>query len=167
MKQLELFTAANTKLKPQNQYEAIIYFLAHLDIEMVSTFLDEEKSYQDFPKYVFISKLITAIEIFQQAGDKVLTIHRGKCTGCSRGCEGFTFLGKQGHFMDILFLLEGTKIKDMYECSSFENPEPVQNKLQQVFIDPEDFSFSNMDMDENDDFDESADEDEDDPDVHH
>lgn len=159
MKQLELFTAANSKLKPQNQYEAIVYFLAHMDIEMVSAFLDEEKTYQDFPKYIFISKLISAMEIFQQAGDKVLSIHSGKCSGCSRGCGGFTFLGKQGHYLDILFLLDGTKIKDMYECSSFDNLEIIQNKIRQVFLDPVNLLFPDKDINIPDDLNEDAEDD--------
>jgi hypothetical protein len=146
MRQTELFTQAEQKLSPRNQYEAVIYFMAHLDIEMVSSFLDDEKTYQDFPKYLFISKLIKAFEQFEQAGDRVLSLHKGGCAGCSKGCRGFTFLGKQGDYMDILFLMDGDEIKDIYECSNFVNDEDVPNKIHSVDIDPLDFPFSGDDV---------------------
>ena len=136
MIQTELFTQEEQKLSPRNQYEAVIYFMAHLDIEMVSSLLDDNKTYQDFPKYLFISKLIKVFEQFEKAGDRVLSLHKGGCAGCSKGCRGFTFLGKQGHYMDILFLMEGNEIKDIYECSKFENDEEVANKLCSVDIEP-------------------------------
>jgi hypothetical protein len=146
MEQIELFTQDQQKLKPRNQYEAVVYFMAHLDIELVSSFLDDDKTYQDFPKYLFISKLIKAFEQFEKAGDKVLTLHKGGCAGCSRGCRGFTFLGKQGDYMDILFLMEGDEIKDIYECSNFVNDEEVPNKLHSVDIDPLDFILCDNDL---------------------
>lgn len=145
MEQIELFTQDEQKLTPRNQYEAVIYFMAHLDIEMVSSFLDDEKTYQDFPKYLFVSKLIKAFEQFEQAGDKVLSVHKGACGGCTKGCRGFTFLGKQGHYMDILFLMEGEEIKDIYECASFINDDEVPNKLHSIEIDPLSFPFSDDD----------------------
>lgn len=147
MKQLELFTDTEQKIRPRNQYEAVIYFMAHLDIEMVSSFLDDDKTYQDFPKYLFISKLIKAFEQFEKAGDRVLSLHKGGCAGCSKGCRGFTFLGKQGHYMDILFLMEGNKIKDIYECSKFANDEELSDKIYEVEIDPLDFAIQREDDD--------------------
>lgn len=113
--------------------------MAHLDIEMVSSFLDDDKTYQDFPKYLFVSKLMKAFERFEKSGERVLSLHKGGCAGCSKGCRGFTFLGKRGDYMDILLLTEGEGIKDIYECSSFENDDEVFNKLRKVTIDPLDF----------------------------
>ncbi len=47
--------------------------------------------------------------------------------------------------MDILFLMEGDEIKDIYECSNFLNDEEVPNKLNSIDIDPIDFSLFNDD----------------------
>ena len=145
MEQIELFTQEEQKLKPRNQSEAVIYFMAHLDTEMVSSFLDDEKTYQDFPKYLFMSKIIKAFEYFEKAGDQVLSLHKGVCAGCNRGLRGFTFLGKQGHYMDILFETEDNKIKDICECANFINDEEIPNKQSKVKIDPLDFSLFNDD----------------------
>lgn len=140
MHQTELFTKEEQKQFPRNQYEAVVYFMAHLDIEMVSSFLDDDKTYQDFPKYLFLSKLLKVFEYFEKAGDRVLSIHKGGCAGCSRGCRGFTFLGKRGDYMDILFLTEGNEIKDIHECSGFVNDEKITGKLNCVPIEPVDLS---------------------------
>ena len=141
MEQLEIFTRQEQMLLPRNQYEAVIYFMAHLDIEMVSSFLDDEKTYQDFPKYLFISKLIKAFEEFEKAGDKVLSLHKGGCSGCNKGLKGFTFLGQKGNYMDILFEMDGSVIKDICECANFGNDEENLNKTDRVKIDPLDFSL--------------------------
>ena len=135
MKQLNLFAKYPTRL-PKTQYEAIVYFMARLDIEMVSDILDHDKTYQDFPKYIFINKLANAFEKFHQSGDKTLTLYRGRCAGCSRGCRGFTFQGSKGLFMDILFLIDNGRIKDIYECSTFVNEQKLLRKLIRVEIDP-------------------------------
>ena len=145
MKQFELFTKEEQIQNPKNQVEAVVYFIAHLDIEMLNSILEDEKTYQDFPKYLFISKLIKAFEQFEKAGDSVLSLHKGGCGGCSRGCRGFTFLGKQGDYMDILLLVEGSEIRDIYECSNFVNDQELPYKLNRVRIDISDeWSTNNL-----------------------
>ncbi len=141
--QLQLFSEQEYIAKPRNQYEAIVYFIARLDIEMVSSFLDVERTYQDFPKYLFVSKLIKAFEQFEKAGDKNLTLHKGSCSGCSKGCRGLTFLGEQGHYMDLLFQLDGDKIADIYECVNFINDVPVPEKTIRVEVDQQFSLFDN------------------------
>jgi len=136
MRKTTLFTEKEQIPLPQNQLDAIIYFWAHLDIEMIDSILDDNKTYQDFPKHVFISKLMSVFEYFEKAGDKILSIHKGGCAGCSKGCRGFTFLGRKGDYMDILFEKDGDEIKDIYDCANFVNDEKVPNKLNNREINP-------------------------------
>jgi hypothetical protein len=112
---MKLFSEKALAAKPQTRLDAIIYFWAHLDIEMIDSFLKNDRTYQDFPKYLFVSKLIKAFEQFEKSGDKVLTLHKGGCAGCSKG---------------------------IYECSNFVNDAPFLNKLSKVDIDPLSFSLS-------------------------
>ena len=58
-----------TKTKISNQAQAIQYFIEKMDIEMVDAFLDNNKTYQDFEKYLFISKLQQAFAMFADLGD--------------------------------------------------------------------------------------------------
>lgn len=136
MRKTTLFTEKEQIPLPQNQLDAIIYFWAHLDIEMIDSILDDNKTYQDFPKHVFISKLMSVFEYFEKVGDKILSIHKGGCAGCSKGCRGFTFLGRKGDYMDILFEKDGDEIKDIYDCANFVNDEKVPNKLNNREINP-------------------------------
>lgn len=137
MKQLTLpFSVSKTNVYPKTQLDAILYFMARLDIEMVDALLDENKTYQDFPKYLFVSKLQDAFDVFIDAGDKLLAVHKGCCVGCTKGCSGVTFLGAKGHYLDVLFVMEESVIKDIYGCSSFENEQGGLQKLIQVFIEP-------------------------------
>ncbi len=53
---------AQTKIS--NQTQAIQYFIKKMDIEMVDAFLDNDKTYQDFEKYLFISKLQQGFAMF-------------------------------------------------------------------------------------------------------
>lgn len=141
--QLQLFIKEEIIPLPTNQLEAVLYFVARLDIEMVNSFLDEDRTYQDFPKYQFISKLIDAFGEFEKAGDKELTIFKGQCSGCSKGCQGYTFLGKHGHFIDLLFERDDHKILDIYECLNFKNDAPIPGKFTRVEIDRQFSLFDN------------------------
>lgn len=38
------------ELLPHTHAEAVIYFMANMDIEMLNMLLDKERTYQDFPK---------------------------------------------------------------------------------------------------------------------
>ncbi len=135
MQQLELFTKEQNGEYPSSQLSSIIYYIAYLDAEMLSFCLEDDKTYQDFPKYLFLNKLSKAFEVFEAAGDKVLGVHRGFCAGCIKGCEGYTFLGKQGDYMDILIATNGVEIEDIFECSRFVNAERTNRKLRRVYID--------------------------------
>lgn len=46
---------------------------------MVDAFLDNDKTYQDFEKYLFISKLQKAFETFTDLGDTHLIAVEGSC----------------------------------------------------------------------------------------
>jgi len=136
MQQLELFAKEKKSEYPDTQLKAIIYYIAHLDIEMLSAYLEDDKTYQDWPKYLFLNKLSKAFDAFEKAGDKVLSVHKGVCGGCTKGCGGVTFLGKQGDYMDIIFVVENQEIKDIYECSNLVNFKKIKGKMKRVWIDP-------------------------------
>lgn len=120
--------------KLTTQYEAIVFFISQLDIEMVEAFLDEKVVYQNFSKSIFIGKLNNTFKQFEQEGNRILTVHKGSCEGCSKGCKGFTFLGSKGHYMDLLFLQDKGKIKDIYECHNFITKEKDLKKSFQLIL---------------------------------
>mgnify|MGYP001023611477 FL=1 len=50
----------------KTQSDAVLYFLQHLDIEMIDSVLEPNRTYQDFEKGVFIKKLDCALDEFIQ-----------------------------------------------------------------------------------------------------
>jgi hypothetical protein len=61
----------------KTQANAIVYFLQRLDIEMVNDILDDDRTYQDFEKSLFIHKLGNALSEFAEAGDNFLNCYCG------------------------------------------------------------------------------------------
>ena len=56
----------------KTQFDAVIYFIKNLDIDMIDTLLDDKYTYQDLKKNVFIQKLGIAFDEFIKAGDSQL-----------------------------------------------------------------------------------------------
>lgn len=120
---------------PETYHEAIVYYIATLDSEMLHDILDDTRAYQDMFKEDFIKKIDLAFERFKQAGDTILEIYPGACSSCNKGVTGFSFVGKSGLYMNILFKFEGSEIVDIFECHSFKNCHKVEGKSFKVWID--------------------------------
>lgn len=124
--------------KLKTQYDALIYFIRKLDIEMIDSLLDNNLTYQDFPKYLFVQKLGYAFDKFITMGDIQLYTYTGVCSSnlCSKGCKGIRFVGnKSGLFMDLIILETEGNVKDIYECHEFSTVSPKKEIIQKVLID--------------------------------
>lgn len=127
-----------TETKISNQTQAIQHFIEKMDIEMVDAFLDNDKTYQDFEKYLFISKLQQAFTTFEDLGDTHLLAIEGNCNSCDKTKTGFTFIGNNSNnYMSIIFDTADNKINDLYECSDFKNKQTNLNLKERIYIDNE------------------------------
>ncbi len=128
----------HTTAEPKNlatQERAIIHFITTMDIDMINTFLDDNLTYQDFEKCVFISKLQDTFDEFKKLGDTKFITHEGKCNSCNKGCKGFSFIGDvTNNYMDIIVEASDGKIKDLYECADFKNINPKLAKNERIYI---------------------------------
>ncbi|MCK6649149.1 MAG: hypothetical protein L6Q66_05810 [Bacteroidia bacterium] len=123
-------------MKISNQTQAIKHFIQKMDIEMVDTFLDEKKTYQDFEKCLFIKKLQGAFEAFGALGDTFLFAHEGNCNSCDKTKCGITFIGNNSNnYMNIIFDEVDNKIYDLYECADFRNKQLNLNLKERIYID--------------------------------
>lgn len=126
----------------ETQADAIIYFLQKLDVEMVGEILEDNRTYQDFEKYIFINKLDCALDEFIQAGDTFLDRYEGFCNDktCNYKCKGFTFIGNNsGHYIDLIIDIKNGIIQDMYECILFKCGDENLSKNIRIKIDKFDF----------------------------
>jgi len=107
----------------------------------IDAFLDNDKTYQDFKKNIFIGKLKNAFLQFSNFGDTRLFSIEGNCNICDKSKTGFTFIGNNSHnYMSIIFDTVDGKVKDLYECSNFKTQQDNLNLKERVFIDDELFS---------------------------
>ncbi len=127
-----------TENKISNQVQAIQHFIEKMDIEMIDAFLDNDKTYQDFKKNLFINKLQQAFAKFADLGDTQLFSVQGNCNNCDKTKTGFTFIGNNSNnYMSIIFDTADSKINDLYECSDFKNQQTNLNLKERIYIDNE------------------------------
>jgi len=111
--------------------EAIVQFIATMDIEMLDAFLDENRTYQDLRKDRFLALLEKSFLKAKELGNSQFLVYTGKCGGCKEnfGCSGFTFLGNETkHYMDLIVKSENDRVTDIFECSSFRNTDELSKK---------------------------------------
>ena len=105
------------------QADAVIYFFQRLDVNMISDILEDNRTYQDFEKPLFVHKLGNAFDEFIKAGDTFLQCHTGFCNSklCNYKCNGFSFTGNfSGNYLDMIIEIKDGIVQDMYECSEFK-----------------------------------------------
>lgn len=127
------------------QADAVIHYIKYLDIDMIETLLDDELTYQDFPKITFIQKFGVAFDEFIQAGDKELFISNGFCNEfiCNNQSSGYRFSSKSsGLYFDLIIDIENGQVKDIYECSSFFCFSSDKNANKRVRIDRRDIKIN-------------------------
>lgn len=129
------FTEEPRKLTTQS--EAIIYFMKEMDLEMLDAFLDNGISYQDMEKSLFLSKLQEVFMQFKSSGDSKLEAHAGKCMGCNKGCNGFSFVGNYSkNYINMIVDVKAGRVKDLYQCFNFANTIGSIVKMEAVEILP-------------------------------
>lgn len=110
--------------KLTTQVEAIIHYFQEMDIEMIDLILDDNKTYDDEPKSVFINKLEKKFDCFRQEGDTSLIAFAGFCDSnyCSGSCKnGYAFIGlKSGYILALIIEASNGNVLDIFECYNFK-----------------------------------------------
>lgn len=105
---------------------------------MVNDLLDNERTYQDFPKHLFIQKLGNAFTRFKDRGDSCLFVYPGTCQSysCSLGAKGRRFVGNHsGCHMDLIIEDEDGHVRDIFECNDFTAVTMHKSIKNRIFID--------------------------------
>lgn len=114
----------------------LIDSISHMDIDSINALLDDQLTYQDLPKYMFIHKLLKAFDTFKKADTDYLNAYPGICNGCDKGCPGTSFVGNNGEqHMDILIKGNDDNITDVYECSGLLLDNKTIKRGERVYID--------------------------------
>lgn len=91
---------------------------------MLDILLDENKTYQEARKEVFIEKFNDVFSKLKKDGDTFLSSHIGFCNSiiCSnKGCKGYSFVGnKSKKHIDLIFDELNDEINDIFHCNGFQ-----------------------------------------------
>lgn len=103
--------------------KSIIQAIRNFDIDALEALLDNEKSYMDVSKSLFISTLQKQYEWAKEEGCHSFDdVFFGICESCNKGCEGMTFLSNSGHYLDIFIeSKDDISVDDIYVCNKLTN----------------------------------------------
>ncbi len=102
----------------------ITFSLSTLNLTAVANLLDDNRTYQDATKEVFLQKLSEVFEKFRELGDKKLKPYPGECASCeceNEGKKGYCFVGKSGSFINLIIEQDESGVTDIYYCSDFKS----------------------------------------------
>ncbi len=116
----------------ETQADAVLYFFQRMDISMLKMVLDDDHTYQDFDKKVFLKKLGYVFTTLEEAGNTYLNRYAGFCNSeeCNFKCKGYSFVGNVTQdYMDVIFDVRENRVFDIYECDQFkcELDSPLKN----------------------------------------
>ena len=105
--------------------DQIIEGISKMDIKLLALVLDENRSYCDTTKEIFLEKLQNKIfDEFTVYEDTFLIPYEGKCvsTMCSNvGCSGYSFVGNNSNcHLDLVFKETDHGISDIRYCHQFQ-----------------------------------------------
>ena len=109
-----------------------------MDLGMLELLLDENRTYQDASKEIFLEKVGSAFEELKSYGDSYLTPAKGKCdsTACNNdGCSGFAFIGNNSNKgLPLIFEDHDNDYSDIYFCTVFKTSEDY-DVVYDIFLD--------------------------------
>jgi hypothetical protein len=117
----------------------IIDAFCEMDIERLDTLLDENKTYQEATKPVFLNKLQQAFRQISPEGKERLELRTGVCNAkdCHFGCRGFLFKSPtNGKNIAFIFEENGEEddFSDIYTCHDFKTSIDVIDRSQSLFL---------------------------------
>lgn len=114
--------------------ETIIKAIKEMNINLLDVVLDNNIAYMDVSKDLFLEKLKNKFDNLKNKGiNEFVSVSKGTCEKCYKGCGGVTFLTKNNDFLDLLFIEKNNEIEDLFLCSTFNNKEEL-NKQNRIYF---------------------------------
>jgi hypothetical protein len=122
-----------------NKSESFVYYLSHLDSGGLFSILKDDHEYDEQSKQDWIIFFEKQFESFKRNNISYLKPIVGVCTGCKKGCSGYTFLDKvNGFYVDLAIESNGAIIVDFTDCVNLKNKILGLNKKEQIFMNDKD-----------------------------
>ncbi|MBP6756830.1 MAG: hypothetical protein KA210_11840, partial [Bacteroidia bacterium] len=111
------------------------HFFSNLNSIGLASLLKDEVLYDELPKDDWISLFEKQFESFKRNDIHYLKSIAGVCSGCKKGCSGYTFLDEvNGFYVDFVIEVNDNGTIDFTECVNLKNEIALPNKKEQIFI---------------------------------
>lgn len=134
----ELTKLGNVLYLPKPKKDLIVDAIASMNIAALKILLDDDKTYVDTTKEIFLNKLELLFEDFKLSGDTALKIENGTCgsSQCSNcGEKVYRFVGNQSkNYFDFIFEMNGKTIVEISYCFLFKTNIKSDNLGEPVYI---------------------------------
>jgi hypothetical protein len=127
------------KLSNTSQNSAVksnfAHFFSNLNSIGLASLLKDDVLYDEQSKQVWIALFEKQFESFKRNNISYLKPIVGVCTGCKKGCSGYTFLDEvNGFYVDFVIEVNEEGAIDFTECVNLKNEMKVAGKKEQIFI---------------------------------
>lgn len=104
---------------------AILDAFCDMNITKLENLLDDDRTYQEVKKSLFLKKLSLVFDKLRSNGEKRLDICTGSCGSkeCNFGCSGYLFKSPiSGKYISLIFeeLKDRDDFQDIYQCYEFK-----------------------------------------------
>jgi hypothetical protein len=110
-------------------------FFSNLNSIGLASLLKDDVLYDELPKDDWIALFEKQFESFKRNNIHYLKSIDGVCSGCKKGCSGYTFLDEvSGFYVDFVMEVNEEGAIDFTECVNLKNDMKVAGKKEQIFI---------------------------------
>jgi hypothetical protein len=107
-----------------------------MDLKSIASKLDDLKTYQEFPKPVFLQKLTRVFDQFKRLGNTQLKMYKANCLDQTNDKFAYLFIGNNStKHITLYFQVKNNTIIDIGECVDFESDRKSLNKIDQILLD--------------------------------
>jgi hypothetical protein len=110
-----------------SEKQELIEAFKKLDFEALDILLDDDTSYMDVPKKLFLKRLSKEIIKY----DKLNTyesVKEGICGFCNKGCKAYKFSAKDCPSLNLFFEENNGKVTDIYICNDLNVESSDENE---------------------------------------
>lgn len=123
---------------------AFVYYFSLLDSKGLASILKDDVLYDEQSKKDWIALFEKQFESFRKNNINHLNPIPSICSGCKKGCSGYTFLDEvNGFYVDFVIEVNGNGTIDFTECVNLNNGIILPNKKEQIFINEKGLNTTN------------------------
>ena len=99
--------------------QKLIEAFKSLDFEKLQNLLNDNRSYMDVSKYLFLSTLKQKIDEYENL-KSYENVVEGTCNHCNKGCKVYRFKAENLPSLTLYFEEKDRKVTDIYLCNAFK-----------------------------------------------